>query len=889
MLDNAAPTSPTRSAALRAVEPGRRRVEPGAHTAASPVPAGPATSGPATPPRSPLVIRARLLAALDGPAALTVLRAPAGFGKTALLRHWCQNRPDVIWWTARVNRGADASRWPGPTDAAVTDGSATLVLDDADALGTGTPRETLELLRIRPGLRVILAGRGGSWFPDDLLADIGARVIRAEELLLTREETAQVLARVLPPPVAQGSYWADRVHRSTGGWPEITAAVARRMAVAAADPIELSAVASRTAAELLRGRLLPELKRAGAVDLAMVTAVADRFTAEPAGQVAGDGTAAAVLDRLVDDGLLVAETVGGQTSYHWPDAARRMLIEELTGRQPGRVTALHAAWARQYLERDRPLDAVQQAVAAQDWPLLVDIIDTRWRALLQDEAREVRDALMAIPAQVLAGSSRALALREILLSTPGPSAGLPPVQATMLPTLPALPASAAELARLATTRQLTEVLDGGLLVIAAHRHRGRHALALEHARRLLRVVTDAHATRPAQVARHRASVQLAVGVELMLTGDLPAAMAPLEFAHRLGAADSGPPGRFVASGAASVLAMLHALSGDVWTARRWLDRRGAIDVAQEGCSRAVTHLHVASAVTDLLLAVDEADVDAADAANRRLAVLDPASPWLDLWAFACRAQGQYALHRGDVHAALDRVARARATHVHDLGDDGVAAPLLAAAEADLLIAAGRAVQAQRCLRDAPAHGLLRVSAARLALLTGDAGTAIRLASDQAWESSAGTRDRVEMRLIRAIAAYRLGDLALATSALDGAARAARTAGLRSVWATVPRGELDDLARQVPAAAHLLPDPAPAAVHEVYPASAVLIDLTGRERAVLAELAAGATLESVAATLTISHNTVKTHVSSIYRKLAVDSRRAAVAAAQRLGLLSAPVG
>ncbi len=62
-------------------------------------------------------------------------------------------------------------------------------------------------------------------------------------------------------------------------------------------------------------------------------------------------------------------------------------------------------------------------------------------------------------------------------------------------------------------------------------------------------------------------------------------------------------------------------------------------------------------------------------------------------------------------------------------------------------------------------------------------------------------------------------------------------------------------------------------------------LTPRERAVLAEIAAGSTNREIGAELHLSPHTIKEHASSIYRKLAVRNRAAAVKHAQRLGLIS----
>ncbi len=61
-------------------------------------------------------------------------------------------------------------------------------------------------------------------------------------------------------------------------------------------------------------------------------------------------------------------------------------------------------------------------------------------------------------------------------------------------------------------------------------------------------------------------------------------------------------------------------------------------------------------------------------------------------------------------------------------------------------------------------------------------------------------------------------------------------------------------------------------------------LSEREREVLALLAQGAANKEIAARLSIAERTVKAHLASIYNKLGVDSRAAAIAVAARRGLL-----
>ena len=62
------------------------------------------------------------------------------------------------------------------------------------------------------------------------------------------------------------------------------------------------------------------------------------------------------------------------------------------------------------------------------------------------------------------------------------------------------------------------------------------------------------------------------------------------------------------------------------------------------------------------------------------------------------------------------------------------------------------------------------------------------------------------------------------------------------------------------------------------------NLTPRERQVLLELARCSTYEEVASHLSLSINTVRSHVRAIYEKLDACSRTEAVLAAARQGIL-----
>ena len=62
------------------------------------------------------------------------------------------------------------------------------------------------------------------------------------------------------------------------------------------------------------------------------------------------------------------------------------------------------------------------------------------------------------------------------------------------------------------------------------------------------------------------------------------------------------------------------------------------------------------------------------------------------------------------------------------------------------------------------------------------------------------------------------------------------------------------------------------------------ELTKREIEIVRHLDSGKPITSIGASLHISHNTMKTHLKNIYRKLAVDGRDQAVDKAKSLGLI-----
>jgi two-component system, NarL family, response regulator LiaR len=128
-------------------------------------------------------------------------------------------------------------------------------------------------------------------------------------------------------------------------------------------------------------------------------------------------------------------------------------------------------------------------------------------------------------------------------------------------------------------------------------------------------------------------------------------------------------------------------------------------------------------------------------------------------------------------------------------------------------------------------------------------------------------------------------LALTSFKDEGLVQAALQAG--AIGYLLKDVSAEELAQAIRAAhagrGTLSPEAAQALIHAATQPPAPGHDLTARERMVLALLAEGLNNTEIAARLTVSPSTIKSHVSNILSKLGVASRTEAVALAVRHGL------
>jgi LuxR family maltose regulon positive regulatory protein len=96
----------------------------------------------------------------------------------------------------------------------------------------------------------------------------------------------------------------------------------------------------------------------------------------------------------------------------------------------------------------------------------------------------------------------------------------------------------------------------------------------------------------------------------------------------------------------------------------------------------------------------------------------------------------------------------------------------------------------------------------------------------------------------------------------------------NIATTTPTNYLENLARAIRNQSSI------ATAHSI----AMVKPLTRQELVILRQLDSGLPITQIAGALNISKNTIKTHLKSIYRKLAAESRQDAITKARELSLL-----
>ncbi|MFF8396933.1 LuxR C-terminal-related transcriptional regulator [Streptomyces sp. NPDC016172] len=248
------------------------------------------------------------------------------------------------------------------------------------------------------------------------------------------------------------------------------------------------------------------------------------------------------------------------------------------------------------------------------------------------------------------------------------------------------------------------------------------------------------------------------------------------------------------------------------------------------------------------------------------------------------AEGRLQLARGDTRGALETANSSIPAAVTSPWAEDHTALVASAAH----LTQGSPETAERVLRHAThERSACTVQAARARLAAGHRDEALDMLDGMPGGDRPGPAVTVRATLVRAEAAHRAGDRTTARRLVAEALLDARRERLRRPFLETgpwirPLVGADPL--RAPAGGRLADSPVPRPPTAIREPALVVEELSARECDVLRRLGQMMSTEEIAADLYVSVNTVKTHLKSIYRKLAVNRRNDAVRRARELRLL-----
>ncbi|WP_028653242.1 LuxR C-terminal-related transcriptional regulator [Nocardioides halotolerans] len=871
--------------------------------------------------RPGLVPRPRLDRTLEpGHARLTLVSAPAGFGKTTLLTTWLSGEPSVAWvsldegdarpdvfWSyvltalERVAPGTGAAGLAllgagQPVEAvlaavlnelSVLPDDVTLVLDDYHlAEGPDTqPGLAFLVEHLPPQVRLVISTRADPALP---LARLRARgelaEVRAADLRFTGEETSAYLAEATG--LALDASDVSALEARTEGWIASLQLAALSLR-GRDDPSRFIAgfagddryVVDYLVEEVL-DRQPPELR-----DFLLGTAVLDRLTGPLCDAVTERSGGSQILESLDRRNLFVVPLDDQRRWYRYHHLFGDVLRAHLLAEQPDRAPGLHRRASDWYAEVGEPDPAVRHALAAGDAERAAELAERAIPALAQ--AR--REAVFRAWADELP--------EEVLRNRPVLAIGL------------------------VGGRMSSNELDG----VEERLQDIERQLALP-ADQLVVQDPDELARVPASIAMYRSA--LALG-----SGDPVTAISVADRALELATDDdllvraAAPALSGLASWAMGDLAAAHRSYG---VAIAGLLRAGrVVDVL--GCSLALADMELA---LGRLAASQRTLEDALALAEQHPGGPGPLRGTADMLVALSRS----AWHRDDLATSADLLRRAE-----ELGEPAglpqhpyrwrVALARLRAAAGDLATALELLDEAERVYVgdfSPPVHPI-HATRARVLVGSGDVAGGLewaRLHGVRADDEPSYLREYEHVTLARVLLAQQPGSdeaVAMLERLRVAAEEGGRDGSLIEILAllAVARQEPASLERAlalaepdgwvrvllgagpalVPLLQRLLRDrPDHAFARRVLdaamggssaPATAPaagqpLVDpLSERELEVLRLLASDLDGPDIARHLVVSLNTVRTHTKHIYAKLGVNSRRGAVSRAHQLGLLVRP--
>ena len=886
--------------------------------------------------RASIVSRKRLTERLDAGLnrELTLVSAPAGFGKTALLSEWLAGAAPAVptaWLSLDeddndpvrfltyivaalhgVQEGAGSvalamlrSPQPPPTRAILTSllndlagvpGDLYLVLDDYQMIGAPAVQDAVAYLlgNLPPQVHLVIATRSDPPLP---LSRLRARdqlvEIRGPELLFTLEEAETFLNRVMGLDLSAGDVTV--LQESTEGWivglQLVAVSLQGRRDVASL--VEKVTGAHRYIVDYLVDEVLNRQLEADRLFLLRTSILRDLY-GPLCDAVTGRNDSAAVLVRLERANLLVTPLDAEGHTYRYHHLFAECLRDRLEAEEPASVPELHRRAGQWYGQQGLVDEAIGHALSAQDLEAAARLVEEQaplllgqggvvtllnWANRLPEAVVRARPRLGVQVGRALALVGQPEAAEAHLDSAEDALGGLPPAD--------------------------VQILEGQIAAV-----RASIAIQRADAQRTIHYAQQALSRLPSSESFMRSLAAFNLGDAYLVTGDVVPASAAFADAVDLSLVTGSLHMITLSSAHLAWTEMLRGRLGEEERAcQRALDLVAELSAAP---ARAVPTLGMLYAYLGQVRC-ELGDLDSAEQYLRQALELGEQSGYVEVlattyWALA-------GLHRAqaDVLAGLSMIERAiESAYERRLT---VMRRLLLAERAGLLVSLHRLEDAESWAREhrvgeAVDFGLPHerecLSLARLRLARGEAAEASNLLARLLGPAEAAGRIGLVIKILalQALAYHEGGQLTLALSALERALVLGEPEGYIRTFAD--HGEpMGTLLRQVatrgsaPAyvtrlLAAIASTGGVADVATSHPASAServaelrrqgVEPLTPREVEVLHLLAGGASNQGIARALTVSEGTVKAHISHILGKIGAHNRTEAVARARQLGFL-----
>jgi LuxR family maltose regulon positive regulatory protein len=377
------------------------------------------------PPRAKIVLRPRLIERLDeGLSAggkLTLISAPAGFGKTTLISEWLADRKRPVAWllldegdndptrfltylvaalqtlalskaegiTVNIGAGALAvlqSPQPPPTESILTallneintiPDDFILVLDDYHVIDSKPVDKALTFLleHLPPRIHLVIATREDPHLP---LARLRARgqltELRAVDLRFTPAEAVEFLNRVMGLNLSAEDI--ATLETRTEGWIASLqlAALSMQGRSDIASFIQAFTGSHRFVLDYLVEEVL-QRQPEGIHSFLLKTAILDRLSGSLCDAVTGREDGKGMLEKLERGNLFIIPLDDQRQWYRYHPLFAEVLQGRLLDEQPDHVSSLHQRASKWYEDNGSAADAIRHALAAKDFERAATLVE----------------------------------------------------------------------------------------------------------------------------------------------------------------------------------------------------------------------------------------------------------------------------------------------------------------------------------------------------------------------------------------------------------------------------------------------------------------------------------------------------------------------------------